>query len=241
MTDLWAPFLCEERALAAGGLLVRLGGEERPATLAREALRALGEALAAWESRPKVRWIAFASAHPTTFLAGADFRQLRELTPLAAAPFAARGQDLFARMRRSRLWLVALVQGSCTGGGLDFALACDYRIATAAARFSHPGTRLGFFTGWGGTASLPARGGAGISALLAGEAVAARDALRLGWIEEVCPEPLARAGRRARQSAGVDLAAVKALRVAADLPLSLRLPFARRIAEQARAAREERR
>jgi enoyl-CoA hydratase len=38
---------------------------------------------------------------------------------------------------------------------LDLALACDIRVASSAAVFSHPGARLGIITGWGGTQRLP--------------------------------------------------------------------------------------
>ena len=41
------------------------------------------------------------------------------------------------------------------GGGLDLALACDIRIASETAVFSHPGAKLGIITGWGGTQRLP--------------------------------------------------------------------------------------
>lgn len=231
------PF-CEERPLPAGGLLIRLGGKARPATVTREALRNIRQALVSWEERRELRWLAFASANPTTFLAGADFRELEALSPAGALAFAALGQETFSLMRQSRLWLVAIVEGACMGGGLDFSLACDYRIATPKARFSHPGTRLGFFTGWGGTAALPPRSGAGIPALLSGEVVAARDALKLGWIEEVSSEPLSRTCRRARQSAAADLALLKQSARASELPLSLRIPFCRRLAEHARVVRE---
>ncbi|MCI4398117.1 MAG: enoyl-CoA hydratase/isomerase family protein [Acidobacteria bacterium] len=231
------PF-CEERPLPAGGLLVRLGGRARPATITREALRDIRRALASWEGRRELRWLAFASANPTTFLAGADFRELEALSPAEALGFAAFGQETLSLMRQSRLWLVAIVEGACMGGGLDFALACDYRIATPKARFAHPGTRLGFFTGWGGTSALPRLSGAGIPALLSGEVLAAKDALKLGWIEEVSSEPLSRTCRRARQSAAADLALIKQAARASALPLSLRIPFCRRLAEHARAARE---
>ncbi len=226
-----------ERPLPAGGLLVQLGGESRPATLTREALREIMRSLSAWELRRDLRWAAFASAHPTTFLAGADFRELEALVPAEALRFAALGQEALSLMRQSRLWLVAIVDGACMGGGLDFALACDYRIAAPKAKFAHPGTRLGFFTGWGGTAALPRRSGAGIPALLGGEAVAARDALKLGWIEEVSNEPLSRACRRAKQSEAADLATMKRAARVSDLPLSLRLQFCKRLNDHARASR----
>lgn len=202
----------EERALPACGLLVRLGAGRRPFTLTRNALRTFGLALADWENRPGLRWVAFAAASPTTFLAGADFREIDGMTPWRALTFARLGQTLYGAMRQSPLWLVACVEGACMGGGLDFALACDYRIASSGATFGHPGPRLGFFTGWGGTAALPGRSGRGRGALLAGAVLGAKAALDAGWIEEIAPAPAARAAARARRSAALDLSAVKAMR-----------------------------
>ena len=163
-----------ERKLPAGGLLVRLGHEHRPMTLKRSVLASLAQALREWESEEDVRWIAFAAASPTTFLAGADFRELGALDAEGAHAFSAMGQGFFNRLRESHLWLVACVEGACMGGGLDFALSCDTSIASPSARFSHPGPRLGLFTGWGGTATLPRRSGRAFGALLAGEVLSAK-------------------------------------------------------------------
>jgi enoyl-CoA hydratase/carnithine racemase len=202
----------EEGHLPAGGLLVRLGAGRRPFTLKRSALAALREALSSWENRPRLRWIAFTAASPTTFLAGADFRELAGMTPWRAMDFARLGQELYKAMRHSPLWLVACVEGACMGGGLDFILACDYRIASPGAAFGHPGPRLGFFTGWGGTASLPTRSGRGKGALLAGSTLDATAACEAGWIEEIAQNPLRRVRTRARNSAPLDLSMIKEIR-----------------------------
>ncbi len=220
----------EEKALPSGGLLVRLGSGHHPMTLRRATLESLARALAGWEAREDLRWIAFAAASPTTFLAGADFKELGILDGEGAHAFSAMGQGFFRRLRGSRLWLVACVGGACMGGGLDFALSCDYRVASPAARFSHPGPRLGLFTGWGGTATLPRRSGAARAALLAGAVLSAKEALAAAWIEEVAADPVRRAASRARSSAGTDLGRLKRLRRAEGLPLSVALQYERLLA-----------
>ena len=199
-------------------------------TLKTATIAALHEALGRWETRRELRWVAFTAASPTTFLAGADFRELGHLDAPGAHTFSGMGQSFFRRLRESRLWLVACVEGACMGGGLDFALACDYRIAGPAARFSHPGPRLGLFTGWGGTALLPGRSGLGRGALLTGAVLTSRHALRAGWIEEVAADPVKRAALRARASASLDLTRLKRLRRAEGLPLSVGLEYERILA-----------
>jgi 3-hydroxyacyl-CoA dehydrogenase/enoyl-CoA hydratase/3-hydroxybutyryl-CoA epimerase len=213
------PF-AETQRLPAEGLLVSLGGRGRPVTLTTAFL---SRALDRWESPGGPRWVAFTGNHPSVFLAGAHFDELLDLKPFDALDFARRGQALFARMRRSPVWFVACISGACLGGGLDFALACDYRVAATGALMGHPGPRLGFFTGWGGTVSLPRRGGASRAALLGARSLDASEALGAGWIEEVAPDPLAIAVRRARASAGLDLAAVKAMAAPHGLPAPARL------------------
>lgn len=220
----------EEKALPAGGLLVRLGSGHRPMTLKTVTLAALGEAMDRWEARPDLRWLAFAAASPTTFLAGADFKELGQLDAPGAHAFSGRGQTFFRRLRESRLWLVACVEGACMGGGLDFALACDYRIAAPSARFCHPGPKLGLFTGWGGTSLLPKRSGSARVALLTGAVLGAHHALRAGWIEEVDGDPVKRAVLRGRASAAMDLARLKRMRRAEGLPLSVGLEYERLLA-----------
>jgi enoyl-CoA hydratase/carnithine racemase len=211
--------------LAAGGMVVELGKDHKPFTLSRENLDAIAEALSHWECDGGLRWIALRAASKTTFLAGADLRELASLDPFGALAFSAMGQRFLRRLKDSRLWLVCCIEGACMGGGLDFALACDYRVAAPSASFAHPGPRLGLFTGWGGTASLPRLSGAGISCLLEGRTLSARQALREGWVEEVASDPLKRAVTRARSSATADLSAVKRFRRGADLPLSSALSF----------------
>lgn len=221
----------EAETLPAGGLHVVLGGSRRPMTLTREVLASIREALARWEASEALRWVALSSAHPGTFLAGADFRELAALGPEEALEFSRLGQRTLAAFRESRLWIVACVGGACMGGGLDLALSCDYRIAAPASRFAHPGPRLGLLTGWGGTWALPGRGGAGVPALLEGRPLGAREALRAGWIEEVAPDPLARAAARARACAVLDLSSLKRLRRAEGLPLFTALRYARLLEE----------
>ncbi|MEJ2420215.1 MAG: enoyl-CoA hydratase/isomerase family protein [Acidobacteriota bacterium] len=228
----------ETETLEAGGRLIHLGGA-RPMTLRLETLEAFSCALDAWEKERGLRWIAFQSAHPTTFLAGADFSELAALDAPSAAGFSRRGQALFERMRRSRLWLVALVEGACMGGGLDFILSCDYRIAGKKARFAHPGPKLGFLTGWGGTAVIPRLGGAGAAALLEARTFRAEEARKAGWIDEVSAAPLRRAKALARRSKSVDLTLAKEMLRLHGLSSGPAMTFAARLAQLHDAVREE--
>lgn len=129
------------------------------------------------------------------FASGADLREIAELTPSEAAEFATRGQDLMNRIAKLPQMTVAAINGYCFGGALDLALACNMRIASPNAIFSHPGVGLGIITGWGGTQRLPR---------LIGE-VAAKEifftagrfdadwAFRVGLVDEISEDPLGNA------------------------------------------------
>ena len=89
------------------------------------------------------------------FLSGANIRELTKLDRQTAEAFSRRGQKLTTTLASLAPVTIAAINGYCMGGGLDFALACDIRIASATAVFAHPGARLGIITGWGGTQRLP--------------------------------------------------------------------------------------
>ena len=126
------------------------------------------------------------------FLSGADIRELNNLDHSNALLFAERGQLLFAKVAAAKQLTVAAINGHCMGGGLDFALACNMRIASPTAVFAHPGARLGIITGWGGTQRLPRL--VGINRAIEFFATARRldsaEALKMGLIHVVDAAPV---------------------------------------------------
>jgi enoyl-CoA hydratase len=89
------------------------------------------------------------------FASGANIRELMQLDSTSAREFSRLGQALCETIADARPLTVAAINGYCMGGALDLALACDIRVASSSAVFSHPGARLGIITGWGGTQRLP--------------------------------------------------------------------------------------
>jgi len=129
----------------------------RPATrnaLSAEMLDRLDHVIADLTLRTDIATLIF-TGRDNAFLSGANIRELTQLDQHSALLFSERGQRLFQRIATSQQRTVAAINGYCMGGGLDFALACDLRIATPAAEFAHPGAQLGIITGWGGTQRLP--------------------------------------------------------------------------------------
>ena len=89
------------------------------------------------------------------FASGANIRELAQLDSVSALQFSQLGQRIFQTIADASHLTIAAINGYCMGGALDLALACDIRVASKSAVFSHPGARLGIITGWGGTQRLP--------------------------------------------------------------------------------------
>src|SRR5438477_1969264 len=69
------------------------------------------------------------SAKASGFLAGADLRTFTEIkSPADATALSALGQTLFDKVANLRVPVIAIIAGPCLGGGLELALACDYRL-----------------------------------------------------------------------------------------------------------------
>src|SRR5205807_2567646 len=124
-------------------------------TLSEAVLSELDAALAVIE-RERPQGLVIRSGKPAGFIAGADIGEFRGMTdPAKAEALLARGHDVLDRLDRLPLPTVAVIHGYCLGGGLEIALACDYRIAVEDARLGFPEVMLGLHPGLGGTVRLP--------------------------------------------------------------------------------------
>lgn len=85
--------------------------------------------------------------------------------------------------------LIGAINGAAITGGLEFALACDFLIASDRARFADTHARVGVLPGWGLTARLPAAVGRGYARRMSmtGDFVNAEEALRVGLVTQVVP------------------------------------------------------
>src|SRR5215470_10671272 len=88
------------------------------------------------------------------FSAGADLNEIATLTGAEAFAFSRAGQIMTDAVDDFPSMEMSAINGYCMGGGMDLALACDYRLASPHAIFGHRGAALGLITGWGGTQRL---------------------------------------------------------------------------------------
>jgi enoyl-CoA hydratase len=121
------------------------------------------------------------------FIAGADIAFMRNLTPLTARQFALTGQRAAAALENLPQPVIGAINGFALGGGCEVALACDFRIASDAAKFGQPEVTLGVTPGLGGSQRLPRLVGKGLAAelLYRGNIIDAQEACRIGLVNRV--------------------------------------------------------
>lgn len=126
------------------------------------------------------------------FIAGADIKEILELkTEEEAYQFARHAQKIFARLEHLPVPTVAMIQGFCLGGGLELALACQYRVADVNNSFlGLPEVNLGLHPGWGGTVRLPQLIGPrhALELMLNGKPISGQKAKKLGLVDAAVPD-----------------------------------------------------
>lgn len=175
--------------------------------------RAIGEEIVALERDDSVGAVVIAG-EGRAFCSGSDLSEIGQLTGQAEQDYVALDFATKNRIAACTKPVVAAIQGYCVGGGLELAIACDFRVAGADAIFSLPEVTLGSLPGSGGLQRLPRLVGVGVATdwILSGRRVSAEEAERKGLVSRLVP-------------AGEHLAAAKELaaELAAKSPLSLRL------------------
>jgi enoyl-CoA hydratase len=136
-----------------------------------------------------IRIVLLTGAGDRAFAAGADIGELAEVAAEEGRAFALRGQGVFRRIETLGKPVIACIRGFALGGGCELAMACTLRIAAEDARLGQPEVKLGIIAGYGGTQRLPrlVGRGAALKLLLTGIIIDAREALRIGLVDEVVP------------------------------------------------------
>jgi len=127
------------------------------------------------------------------FCSGGDIKKMVELKQAGQSAvfreYLEAGNGLVRSLRRMPKPVLASVNGTAAGAGMNLALACDLRIASEQATFTQAFVRIGLHPDWGGTFFLPRLIGIGraIEMFALGDTVGAADAHRLGIVNFVVP------------------------------------------------------
>lgn len=170
-----------------GVATVRLNRPEAMNALNETLVAQLGAALDELNAREDVSTIILEGAGKA-FVAGADVKffvdKIRADAISDIYDFTAFGHEVLGKLENSDKITIALTTGLALGGGLELALACDYRIGTRRTQFRFPETSIGIYPGLGGTQRTPRICGieAARFAILAGNFLDAGSAAALGLL-----------------------------------------------------------
>ncbi|KRY41674.1 Trifunctional enzyme subunit alpha, mitochondrial, partial [Trichinella spiralis] len=141
-----------------------------------------------------VKGIVVMSGKSGSFIAGADTKIIASCHSVAeATALSLKCQAIMNRIHSNYKPVVAAINGTCLGGGLELALACDYRIAVNSKKtvFGLPEVRLGLLPGAGGTQRLPRLISIidSMDLMLTGKTISASKAKSIGLVDMLV-EPL---------------------------------------------------
>ncbi len=127
------------------------------------------------------------------FVAGADIAEMVNMDQQQGQKFSEYGQRTFDRIEAMPFPVIAAVNGFALGGGCELSMACDFRIASAKAKFGQPEVNLGLIPGYAGTQRMSRLIGLAdaLYLLYTADMIGAEEALRLKLVQKVVePEAL---------------------------------------------------
>lgn len=150
-------------------------------------LEELADSLDTAERDSSVKCVVITGEGDRAFSAGADVTMFPKATPAKAEQFSRLGQKVFGRIEEMAQPVIASINGFALGGGLEMALACDFRVAAEHAELGSPEIILGLIPGWGGTQRLVRIVGLARAKemIMLGGRLKADEALRAGLVHKV--------------------------------------------------------
>jgi 3-hydroxyacyl-CoA dehydrogenase/enoyl-CoA hydratase/3-hydroxybutyryl-CoA epimerase len=161
-------------------------------TLKGEFAEQITQVIADIKAEKSIIGIVLCSGKTNCFVAGADINMLDAcVTREEVVALSRQGQRIFAQLEQLTIPIVAAIDGSCLGGGLELAMACHARICSDNPKSSLglPEVQLGLLPGSGGTQRLPKLVGLqkALDMMLTGKQLRAKQALKVGLVDDVVP------------------------------------------------------
>ncbi len=207
-------------SVADGVALVRLNRPEKMNAFDAEQIEAFEAAVRWFLASDDVR-VGVLTGSERAFCAGGDITTFDAINVEAGQPYTRRGFDILRPLETSEKPVIAAVDGYCLAGGLEVALACDFIIAGARARFGFGEVDLGLIPAWGGTVRLTRAISSRMARqiILTSERIDADRAASLGLVNEVVAAggALQRALELANAIAAQPPVAVRVAKMAAQL------------------------
>ena len=145
--------------------------------------------------REDIHAVVIAGAGDKVFCAGADLKERRGVPAAESGSFINAIAGAIGGFGELRKPTICMMNGSAYGGGLELALACDFRICVEGAEMGLTEVKLGIMPGAGGTQRLPRLIGEARAKelILLGRRISAQQALTYGLVQQVVPRDQLRA------------------------------------------------
>lgn len=192
--------------------IITLNRPEAMNSLDPESVTRLAEIWAEVRTDEDIRVAVLTGAGEKSFCTGTDMKKTPPPAECMASIWLREGQPIIPHMKTWKP-IICAINGYAIGGGLEMALACDMRIASAKAKFGLTEVKVASLAGLNGTQCLPRAipQAVAMKMLLTGEMIDAQEALRVGLISDVVePEGL------------MELAVKYATKIAGNAPLSVK-------------------
>ena len=199
-------------------------------------LDALDSALDEVNADPELRAVAVTGTGKA-FIGGGDLSYMKNLNAQESMAYVDKTMRMVEKMTSSSKIFIAAINGYALGGGCEFALACDIRIAAEKAKIGFPEVTLGILPGAGGTQRLPRIIGMGraMEMILTGSTISAQKALEWGMVSAVVPDEELMAkteeyANKIARTAPIGVAGAKSsICQASNMPLDAGLLYERRM------------
>jgi 3-hydroxyacyl-CoA dehydrogenase / enoyl-CoA hydratase / 3-hydroxybutyryl-CoA epimerase len=164
--------------------------KEKVNKLTFRVMKEFSDTLTLLRKEEKLKLLMIKSGKKNIFIAGADISEISSITTQEDGESkAALGQEVLNLLDDMPIPTVCVIDGACLGGGLELALACDFRIVTdnPKVKLGLPEVNLGIIPGFGGTQRLPRLIGLqkSLPLILTGKPVDGKKALKLG-LADLC-------------------------------------------------------
>jgi methylglutaconyl-CoA hydratase len=174
---------------------VTLNRPEVRNALSRDVNLQLQDIAQSFEQRHDIRAVVLTGAGEKAFCAGADLKERKGVPASETAPYLNAIAGAIESWGEIKLATLCLMNGSAYGGGLELAMACDFRILVEGAEVGLTEVRLGIMPGAGGTVRMPRLIGEARAKelIMLGRRISAARAHEIGLVNQVVPRDKLRA------------------------------------------------
>jgi 3-hydroxyacyl-CoA dehydrogenase/enoyl-CoA hydratase/3-hydroxybutyryl-CoA epimerase len=164
-------------------------------TLKAEFVDQFTDVLAGIKGDPSITGVVLLSGKQDSFVAGADINMINDCkTAEEVVSLSNQGQQILLQLEQLNVPVVAAIHGACLGGGLELVMACHARVCSDSNKtaLGLPEIQLGLLPGGGGTQRLPKLIGVqkALDMMLTGKQVRAKQALKIGLVNDVVPNSI---------------------------------------------------